>query len=149
MDLTADRIPTVPTPASHRMRCGSETRRRQLQVGVRLTVEEKSKVEILAAEAGLTVPDYLRRAALGGRVRLRAAPDTGSRAVADALRAIAGQAGAIGNNLNQIARGVNVAILEGLPPSPDVAALLSASAALDRLRDDVRRALDVQPVMPP
>lgn len=149
MDRVANQTPSVRTPSSHRARRGTETRLRQPQIGVRLTGDEKATVVAAAAKAGLTAPDYLRRAALGRSVRLRAAPTTDSRVVADALRALAGQVGMIGNNLNQIARGVNVALLEGSSPSPDVAALLEAAAALDRLREDLRRVLDVQPLLQP
>jgi hypothetical protein len=69
--------------------------------------------------------------------------------VVDTLRAIAGQIARIGNNVNQIARVANVAVLADSTPSPNIAVLPEAAAALDRLRGDVRCALGVQPVCAP
>jgi hypothetical protein len=120
-----------------------------VQVGVRMSAEEKALVDALAATAGLTAPDFLRRAGLGGRARLRTPAETGDRAIADALRAVAGQIGAVGNNVNQIAHGVNSAVLAGATPAPDMVALSEVAVALDGLRDEIRRAMLSGSVGPP
>lgn len=133
----AGTVPAVPSPA----RRGTEQRLRRVQVGVRLSVDEKALVDTHAAASGLTAPDFLRRAGLGGRARLRTPAETGDRAVAAALRIVAGQVGKVGNNLNQVAHAANIAVLAGEAASPDMAALSEVAAALDGLRTDLALAL--------
>ena len=137
----AGAVPTAPSPARPRTRRGSERRTRRTQVGVRLTTAEKATVDTRAAAAGLTAPDFLRRVGLGGRARMRTPPETGTRAVHDALRAVAAEIGKVGNNLNQVAHGVNVALLAGQVPAPDVAALDGIGSALEGLRGEIRQAM--------
>ena len=52
-----------------RGRCCRADSRMQTQLNIRLSVDEKALLERLAAEAGLTVSDYVRRRALGEDVR--------------------------------------------------------------------------------
>ena len=49
--------------------------------------------------------------------------------------------GPYSNNVNQIAHAANIAILAGTAPDPDLAALAGVAAALDGLREEVRRAM--------
>ena len=159
MEEIADRADTViygagavtaaPSPARLRARQGSERRARRVQVGVRLTAAEKATVDARAAAAGLTAPDFLRRASLGGRARMRTPAETGDRAVQAALRAVAAEIGKVGNNLNQVAHGVNVALLAGRAPSPDVAALDGIGSALEGLRREIRQAMSAGWAGPP
>jgi hypothetical protein len=137
---------TVPARSA---RSGTATRRRRCQVGVRLTTVERAAVEERAAAAGIGAADYLRRAGLGTGARLRRPAPTVARATLDALRALAGQAALIGNNINQVARAVNVAVKAGEEVSPDVTVVRDVTAALDGLRADLRRALGVAGVGDP
>ena len=137
----AGTVPATPSPARPRARRGSERRARRVQVGVRLTIEEKARIDATAAAESLTAPDFLRRAGLGSRARMRTPAETGTVAVAAALRQVLGQIGALGNNVNQIAHAANIAVLAGTAPAPDMAALSGVAAALDGLREEVRRAM--------
>jgi hypothetical protein len=67
---------------------------------LRLTAGERAVVRARAHAAGLTVSEFLRRAALGKRVRAR--PGQVRR---DAVY----QLSKVGNNLNQLARAANTA----------------------------------------
>ena len=80
---------------------------------------------------------------------MRTPPETGFRAVHDALRAVAAQIGKVGNNLNQVAHGVNVALLSGQAPAPDVAALDGICSALEGLRGEIRQAMLAGAAGPP
>lgn len=66
---------------------------------VRVTMDELSAMKSKADEAGLSFSDYARRALLSGVIVVR-----NERDIAEFIGAL----GAIGNNLNQIARGVNI-----------------------------------------
>ncbi len=139
---------TVKSPANtvhERRRSGSEVRVRRATVGVRLTPEERSHLDTLAAAAGISAAAYLRRAGLGGRIPVCRS----SIRDADALRAVVGALGRIGHNLNQIARGVDIDRQADRQPSPDVAALLEVGTALDRIGFDVRRAMGLEGVEEP
>ena len=80
---------------------------------------------------------------------MRTPPETGTVAVAAALRQVLGQIGAVGNNVNQIAHAANIAVLAGTAPVPDMAALSGVAAALDGLREEVRRAMLAGTAGPP
>jgi hypothetical protein len=89
------------TPPKRRQ---STKRQRTRQCLVRFTEEEFADVSAKADRAGIALAAYLRAAALG-----HAGPRAQRRPPADhqALRRILGQAGRIGNNINQIARALN------------------------------------------
>lgn len=69
---------------------------RDFLLKIRLTLEEREAVQIAAADAGLTVSDYVRTRLAHQRVRQTAAER-------DTVRHLA----RIGSNLNQIARWAN------------------------------------------
>jgi hypothetical protein len=90
---------------------GSDKRRRIRQSLVRWTEEEFNAIAAKADKAGLAVAAFMRAAALGD-----AGPRAQRRPPADkqVLREGLGQLGRVGNNLNQIARALNI----GKFPSP-------------------------------
>jgi predicted Zn-dependent peptidase len=63
------------------------------RIMVRATPEEADEIRSLAAAAGVTVPEFLRRSGLSRKLDMQA------RSTAESLR----QLSRIGNNLNQIA----------------------------------------------
>ena len=71
------------------------------RIGLRLSVTDKRAIAAKAKRAGLSVGDYMRRAALGKTIVERVPPE---------LRK---QLGAAGNNLNQLARLANSGKLPG------------------------------------
>ena len=80
--------------------------RRTRTIGVRLTSSEADDLAARAAAAGLTTAAYVRRAALGRRIRSAAMLRL---SVEDRL-----ELGRIGVNLNQVARAMNA----GVPAPP-------------------------------
>ena len=95
-----------------KIRHGSEKRRRQSSVRVRLDDAERDQLATKSDESGLSVPAYLRACALGTagpRARRRPPVERAmlARASADLNR--------VGNNLNQIAKGINQSALAGWP----------------------------------
>lgn len=91
---------------------GSSKRQRTHQIIVRCTEDEHAAILGKADRAGLASAAFLRAAALG-----EAGPRAQRRPPADhlALRQILGHLGRIGNNLNQIARGLNTEQQASLP----------------------------------
>lgn len=84
---------------------GSEERQKSKLVGVRLSVIEYAELEEKAETRGISVPAYLRQAALDKvetRPR-RSAPPWDVKLLSSAVGAL----GKIGNNLNQIAKRLN------------------------------------------
>lgn len=71
----------------------SEMRRRTARILIRALPEEQQEIRDRARAAGLSAPEFLRRAALSRRI------DPQARLTAEALRELS----RIGNNLNQIA----------------------------------------------
>jgi hypothetical protein len=121
-------------------RSGSEKRQRTAILNVRLTPEEKAAISAKAAAAGLDAAAFIRRQAIdtpGPRTRRRMAVD-----VAELARA-RGALGYVGNNLNQIARAVNVGGAEALlDERRDVA---TALARLNSLMDEITAAMGQAP----
>lgn len=72
----------------------SETRRRTARILIRSTPEELGEIRSRATSAGVSVPEYLRRAALSRRI------DHHSTMTNKALFELS----RIGNNLNQLSR---------------------------------------------
>jgi hypothetical protein len=87
------------------MASGSDKRRRTFRSSVRFTADEFNRVSVRADSCGIGFSAFLRAAALDGD----AGPRAQRRPPADhkALRQLLGQAGRIGNNINQIARSLN------------------------------------------
>ncbi len=88
--------------------------------GIRLTTAERHHVEAMAAQAGLHVAEFCRRAIL--RVRIAAAPKAAGDDVAYELNRI-------GNNLNQIAKAAHL----GKPLSAQL------TDTLHQIQDAMRR----------
>ena len=82
---------------------GRQGERRTTQIHVRLTGEEKKKLDALAAEYGADLSEYIRARALGATPR-QSGKATGERAV---LLETLGNLGKGLSNLNQIARSLN------------------------------------------
>ena len=92
-------------PLSHRPRSGSETRRKERRISLRVLPDEYKQVETAAAGAGLTIASY-------ARLRLVDTPHTRSRRrpLVDvaALARTLGQLNKVGSNINQIAHAINL-----------------------------------------
>ncbi len=116
----ADAPTTAPVPG--KARSGSEQRKRQHVVRMRLDDDEVAALEARAGETGLTVGAFLRTCALetaGPRARRRAPVDR------ELLAHTNADLNRVGNNLNQIARALN----RGQDDAPTV-----IDAATDELR---------------
>ena len=119
------------------MASGSDKRQRGETVTVRLTKDERARLDDLSSRSGLAAGAFMRAATFG---------DTGPRAKrrppADhvALRQILGHCGRIGNNLNQIAKRLN----EGGGAAP-IRELREALAAILDIRDAILAALGMKP----
>lgn len=87
------------------MASGSNKRRRGKTVTVRLTHDEHAALETLSSRSGMAAGAFMRAAAFGD-----AGPRAQRRPPADhqALRRLLGECGRIGNNINQIARRLNI-----------------------------------------
>ena len=72
-------------------------------VNVRMTVEERSRLEGMAKEAGLTRSDFVRACVSGKEIRQRQGAEIGQ---------LYTEINRIGNNINQIARSVNAGIAD-------------------------------------
>ena len=95
---------------------GSSKRQRTAQIVVRCTPDELTAISAKADSAGLASAAFLRAAALGNP-----GPRAKRRLPADhqTLRAILGQLGRIGGNINQIAKHLNTAQTVQLPELRD------------------------------
>jgi hypothetical protein len=105
----------APAQPSARARSGSETRKRQHVVRMRLDGDELASLETRAGATGLTVGALLRACALetaGLRARRRAPVDRELLALTNAAL------NRVGNNVNQIAHALN----SGADAPPDVIA---------------------------
>ena len=74
---------------------------KKYEICLRLDEEEKERLERDAKRCGLTRNDYLRRLISGEQVRERPAEE---------LRLLRAEIHQIGNNINQIARSVNMGV---------------------------------------
>ncbi len=116
------------------MTSGSETRRRNTSIMVRVTPQERDAIDNLAMQKGLPLGAFLRAAALGDpgpRAQRRVPVD------AKMLRRLLGEVGRVGNNLNQIAHHLNAR------NEYHEAQLQAALAAHDDLRKAILTALGV------
>lgn len=90
----------------------TDAERRDYKVGVRFTEEERHQIEALAAACSLSFSEFVRKAALGRRLRATV-PAVNREAWAELARVV--------SNLNQIAHRLNAA--EG--GAGDLAAVLA------------------------
>jgi len=109
------------------MASGSEKRQRQRLIQVRCTDAEFAAIQARAHLAGLYAGTYLRAVALGapGPRALRRTPVDRKE-----LARLLGELGRVGNNLNQIARALNVG---NEAPSEELLAALQTLAEMRRL----------------
>ena len=118
-----------------RTRSGSETRRRDKRLLVRLDDRELTEIEAGASAAGLTLASFARARILANPAKpsRRATPDMAL------LAQILGQLGRVGSNINQIARGLNGGDMRGLDDLPLALAEFRGTASL------ILRALGMRP----
>ncbi|MBO9499550.1 MAG: plasmid mobilization relaxosome protein MobC [Novosphingobium sp.] len=111
---------------------GSEKRARNRPITIRLTADERAKIEQDAARAGLTTGSYARRVLLGADSPRQIRRPPIERVL---LAKMLGQVGSAGNNLNQIARALNRGrdLYDG--------ALIEALGQLREIRDALLEAL--------
>jgi len=115
---------------------GSETRVRSKHLTIRLSPDERARIDADAARAGLMPGSYARQVLLGAPApRQVRRPPVERRELARLL----GELGHIGGNLNQIARGVNFG--DGL----DMYELTHLLADLAPVRDAILKALGREP----
>lgn len=82
--------------------------RRTRRVEIRLTSAEEKSLAAHASDDGLTVSDFIRKAALGSKPRIQQANP--ERAVLIRLLA---ELGKVGSNVNQIAKALNTDLAKG------------------------------------
>lgn len=118
------------------MASGTDKRQRTVTVTVRLTVDERARLEDLSSRSGLAAGAFMRAATFGN-----AGPRAQRRPPVDhvALRQLLGELGRVGNNINQIARAVNTG------EAPDAPELREAQRAYLELRDAIFVALGMEP----
>ncbi len=114
------------------MASGSDKRLREHTVTVRLSDGEREKLDELSSRSGLAVGAFMRAAAFGD-----SGPRAQRRPPVDhaALRQILGHCGRIGNNLNQIAKHLNVG------GKPDLHEIKEALGAYLDIRHAILKAL--------
>jgi hypothetical protein len=115
---------------------GTEKRRRDETLTIRLTPEEKAAIETAAERMKVTPGSYARNTLLGSPI-----PRQGRRPPVERreLARILGELGKIGSNLNQLARETN----EGFPPYRRE--LLAVLASLLPVKDAILAAMGRQP----
>jgi hypothetical protein len=114
----------------------SEKRARTRHLTIRLTEEERAAIDASAERSGLKSGSYARNVLLGAPTpRQVRRPQVDKIAIARLL----GELGSVGNNLNQIARGIN----RGRELYDE--ALQAALAQLRDIRDASLRALGRDP----
>mgnify|MGYP006444287037 FL=1 len=99
------------------------------RINIRLSPKEWAKLQE-SLPHNVSAPEFVRAAALGHKLHVRRGPSRESRDIAHTL-------GRLGNNLNQIARGMNEARRQGALEI-DVA----TAADIERSVDEVREKLD-------
>ena len=117
------------------MASGTDKRQRGETVTVRLTRDERDTLKALSSRAGLATGAFMRAAAFGDAgPRARRRPPVDHKA----LRQLLGECGRIGNNINQIARRLN------MDDSFDLPELQAALAAYLEIRTAILRALTME-----
>ena len=113
-------------------RSGSETRKRQSTIQIRVTTAERQQIEDDASRSNLTIGSYARNVLLNAPI-----PKQGHRPPVEKkeLAKLLGQIGKVGSNLNQLARTAN----SYLPIESNE--LLKEIEALKQLRVEIKSAL--------
>ena len=115
---------------------GSNSRQRNRVVTLRLSEAEHDRLQARAAEAGLSVGAFARKAMLGSTgPRVRRQPT----APRDELRRLKGELARVGNNINQIAYVLNSG---GLHEPGELTEALDDLALVNRA---IRQALGYEP----
>ena len=119
---------------------GSETRQRTKALTIRLSENEHRMLRERADMIGLSLGGFVRKVALG-----KAGPRSKRQPTAprDELRRLKGELGRIGNNLNQIAFGLNTG---AIPPPGELETALAELAGINGL---IRQALGFREDEPP
>ncbi len=115
---------------------GSEKRVRDRHLTIRLSAEERGRIEADAERAGLMTGSYVRRVLIDAAAPRQVRRPMVERAL---LAKLLGELGHIGSNLNQIARDANMG--EGI----DHVGLTEDVQGLRRMRDAVLNALGRAP----
>ena len=114
----------------------SITDRRTKRVEIRLTAAEENVLEGLAVDAGLSVSDHIRKAALGSKPRIQMA--TPERAAF--IKGLA-ELGKVGSNVNQIAKALNTDIVTKQNISVSGAAISATLYAIQTLSQNLLKHL--------
>ena len=119
---------------------GTDKRLRDHTITVRLSDDEREKLNELSSRSGLAIGAFMRAAAFGD-----SGPRAQRRPPADhvALRQILGHCGRIGNNLNQIARHLNAG------GQASIRELKEALAAILDIRNAILAALGMKTMKAP
>lgn len=119
-------------------------------VNLRYTPEEAEHLKACAEAVGLSRSEYIRRKLEGLPIRAAKVPPVNWKAY-EQLRAIATELSAIGNNINQIAKGINTANKNNLPipanlPLPSTLSELRQKLDLiqEMIGEDARRVVGVE-----
>jgi Bacterial mobilisation protein (MobC) len=118
------------------MTTGSEKRARSKHLTIRLTPDERAKIDADAERAGLTAGSHARQVLLGAKTPRQVRRPPVER---QELARLLGSLGHVGGNLNQLAHRFN----SGLPT--DRQEVLEAIRSLNPVRDAVLRALGRDP----
>jgi len=124
------------TDVPHKPKKKSDKRQRTETLYARVTPDEKSAFNARAQRAGLASAAFMRALALGepGPRAQRIPPVDHV-----ALRQLLAELNRVGNNLNQLARGMNTGEV------PEVAALREAASSYLAIRDAIFEALGKEP----
>ena len=123
MSATDDskRAPVAPK------RSGSEKRRRGAPVSTRFSTDERALLELKARDAGLSVSSYLRATGLGDAgPRAKRAPPINAEMMGHGIAAL----NKVGNNLNQLAHGLNAGRAAGLKDTEFTLKVVRAAVAM-------------------
>ena len=114
-------------PIAGASRSGTETRRRNKRLLVRLDGRELTEIVAGAEAAGLTLASFARKKILSGPAR-----KPSRRAPADAalLAKVLGELNRVGSNLNQIARAINNGDHEAAKELPAAVAVFRGTVVL-------------------
>ena len=95
---------------------------------IRLSSKERQSIEIKADSAGMKLGEYIRATVLEQKIP-PSIPETNRKIYIELRR--------IGNNINQIARAVNIGIKRGDRLNIEMGKLIELSECLDRLKLEV------------
>lgn len=136
---------TETQPAKpRRSRSGSETRRTATTLSLRLSADERERMDAAAAERGIGPSTLLRQVALSLLADAPALPRRRRQPAADPaeLRRLLAELGKLGSNTNQIARHMNEAAKAGKTVAPRLALLERTQAEIAAMREHLVEALE-------